>query len=293
MITLVSFEQVELWLVAPWLALFYALVVSTLVRHWRADTLWQSALVGLLPLLLVIVFFVNPVSTRRIALADRFLPFIVPLTIIWIATLTPGRWMARLVAAVAIVTTLATAGFRLWIYDRHDASIQRYLAAASAMTPGRSLLPLHLQLEEGSRDFAVMPLIHASAHLARERDLAYLRGSLLSRSVYGYFPVVYRAESDPYRHLNRWLDDVPPEVDLGTYETATGNRLDYLLVWPPPAAVPSTPEIAALLAQVEAGWRPLPLPPEASVGLFEHRDGGGAVPSARMADETAESGARR
>ena len=31
--------------------------------------------------------------------------------------------------------------------------------------------------------------------------------------------------------------------------------------------------IAALLAQVEAGWRPLPLPPEASVGLFEHRDG--------------------
>ena len=268
MITLVSYDMLELWLMLPWFAAFYGLVVYTLYRHLKGGTLWQSALWALLPLVLVIIFFVNPVSTRRIALADRFIPFIVYFTIIWFATATPSRLVARLVATAAVVSTLAVAGYRFWIYDRFDDEIHRYLAVAEAMQDQRTVLPLHLRRDPTSREHAVMPLIHAGAHLGRERGILYMRGSLLSAGVYGYFPIVYRQAVDPFRHIGRQLDGSPPDIDILGYAAATGGQLDYVMLWPAPTADLDDPITEALRAQLEAGWERVPVPPEATTELY-------------------------
>ena len=268
MITLVSFDIIELWLMLPWLVAFYGLVVYTLYRHLKAGTLWRSALWALLPFALVVVFFVNPVSTRRIALADRFIPFIVYFAIIWFATITPGRLVARLVVAAAVVSTLATAGYRVWIYDRFDVDIHRYLAVAEAMQDERTVLPLHLRRDPWTREFAVLPYVHAGAHLARDRDILYMRGSLLSAGVYGYFPIVYREEVDPFRHIGRQLDASPPDIDILGYGDTTAGQLDYVMLWPAPTADLDDPITASLLAQLEVGWERLAVPPESTTALY-------------------------
>jgi hypothetical protein len=268
MITLISYDMLELWLMLPWLAAFYGLVVYTLYRHLKGGTLWHSALWALLPLLLVIVFFLNPISTRRVALADRFIPFIVCFTIIWFATLTPSRLVARLVAALAIVSTLAMTGYRLWIYNHYDDEIERYLAVAEAMEDQRTVLPLHLRRDPGTREHAVMPLVHAGAHLGRQRDVLYMRGSLLSTGVYGYFPVVYKEAVDPFRHIGRQLDASPPDIDILSYGETTDGQLDYIMLWPAPTAALDDPITEELRGQLAAGWERLPVPPNASVELY-------------------------
>ncbi len=268
MITLVSYDRLELWLMLPWLAVFYGLVVYTVARHLKGGTLAQSALWGLLPLVLVVIFFVNPISTRRIALADRFLPFIVCFTIIWCATVTPSRLVARLVATVAVVSTLAMTGYRLWIYAHFDGEIRRYLAVAEAMQDGRTVLSLHLRADPTTRAHAVLPLIHAAAHLVRERDILYMRGSLLSTGVYGYFPIVYKAAVDPFRHIGRQLDNRPPDIDVLGYGEATGGRLDYIMLWPAPTAALDDPVTEMLRTQLDVGWERLPASPEASTEVY-------------------------
>ncbi len=272
MITLVSYDIVELWLMLPWLVAFYGLVVYTLYRHLKAGTLWQSALWALLPFALLVIFFVNPVSTRRIALADRFIPFIVYFAIIWFATVTPSRLVARLVAVAAVVSTLATAGYRVWIYDRFDDDIRHYLAAAEAMQDERTVLPLHLRRPPSTREWAVLPYVHAGAHLARERGILYLRGSLLSAGVYGYFPFVYREDVDPYRHIGRQLDASPPDIDILGYGNTTSGQLDYVMIWPVPTADLDDPITAALLAQLEIGWERLSVPDQSTTALYRRLD---------------------
>ena len=44
MISLVSYDITEVWLMLPWLVAFYGLVVYTLYHHLKAGTLGRSAL---------------------------------------------------------------------------------------------------------------------------------------------------------------------------------------------------------------------------------------------------------
>jgi len=268
MVTLVSFDDREFWLMLPWLAAFYGLVVYTLYRQFRAGTLWQSALWALLPLALLFLFFFNPVSTRRITLADRFIPFIVYFAIIWFATVTPSRLVARLVVAAAVVSTLATAGFRLWIYDRLDGDIQRYLAVAEVMGSEGTVLPLHLHHPPRGSDHAALPYLHAGAHLAHQQGLLYLRASLLSTTRFGYFPFNYREEVDPFRHVAYRLDAGPPEVDLLNYVENTPGEIDYVMLSPAPTEVFDDPLIDSIREQLAAGWERVRGPAEATSELY-------------------------
>jgi hypothetical protein len=269
MVTLVSFDPVEFWLMLPWLVTFYGLVLYTLYRHVTAGTLWQSAVWALLPVALLVLFFVNPISTRRLTIADRFIPFIVYFAIIWFATSTPGRLVARLVIAVAVVSTLAGAGFRLWTYDRLNDEIDGYLAAAEMIDTESTVLPIHLRhplLE--STEHVVLPYIHAGAHLVHLHGHVYLRATLLSPVRFGYFPFNYRESVDPYRHIARRLDFGPPEADLLNYVQNTPGQIDYVMLWPTPADAFDDPLTESILAQLAVGWERVPVPPEATTELY-------------------------
>jgi len=269
MITLVSFDQIEFWLMLPWIGAFYGLVAYTLFRQVKQGTLGQTAIWALLPATLIFLFFVNPISTRHLTLADRFMPYIVYFAIVWFATVTPSRLVARLVIVAAVASTLATAGFRLWIYDRLNDDIERYLAVAEVMEPERTVLPLHL--DHPAHDHsnrAILPYMHLGAHLARQHGQVYLRATLLSPVRFGYFPVNYRDAVDPYRHVARRLDFGPPAADLLNYVENTPGEIDYVMLWPTPAAAYDDPLSTSIRAQLAAGWERVPVPPEASTELY-------------------------
>ena len=277
LVTLVSFDDVELWLMAPWIALFYVLCGYTLVRHLRAGTLGQAALFALLPAALVLVYLGNPVTAAGLRVGERFIPFIICLTFLWFATATPGRGMTWAVVAVASTTTVANAGLRVAQYDRHDQHMQGYMAAAESIEPGHTLLPLHL---EPTPDLAGTwfrrpdPLLHLAAHMAIERDLIYLRASLMSTHAFGYFPIIYRQAVDPFLHIENGLrlDGELLDVRIADYPSLTGASLDYVLLWPAPAEMMDDAISVAIRAQVAEDWRAVPVPADASGELFRREN---------------------
>gem|GEM_PF-2546905 len=112
------------------------------------------------------------------------------------------------------------------------------------------------------------------AHSAREQDLVYMRGSLLSRHAFGDFPVVYRETTDPFLHIvnAERLDGELRCVRFADFAARSEGLLDDLLLWPVPVEALDDPLSEAIPAQVTAYRQPLTLPPAATGALFRRQD---------------------
>ena len=110
--------------------------------------------------------------------------------------------------------------------------------------------------------------------MAIERDLIYLRASLMSTHAFGYFPIIYRQAVDPFLHIENGLrlDGELLDVRIADYPSLTGARLDYVLLWPAPAEVMVDAVSVAIRAQVAEDWRAVPVPADASGELFRREN---------------------
>ena len=76
------------------------------------------------------------------------------------------------------------------------------------------------------------PWLHFPSHIATLRDGITLRASLLSPNRFGYFPIVYRSDRDPFVHIGGQIERQPPTgLSFADYEERTGAELDYVLIW--------------------------------------------------------------
>ena len=78
--------------------------------------------------------------------------------------------------------------------------------------------------------YKVRPYLHAIGHAAAERRLVDLTNYQADQ---GYFPLLYRPELNPYRHLvpdGLAVEDAPRQIDLERY-ARRGGRVDAVLLW--------------------------------------------------------------
>ncbi len=101
--------------------------------------------------------------------------------------------------------------------------------------------------------FRLWPFVHALGYVAGRRPIVDLG---LYEAGEDYFPLRFRPELDPYRHLSigpLGMEEVPPRVDVPGYERR-GGRVDYVLLWQPQVAPANHPATRELYRQLAAGF---------------------------------------
>src|SRR3546814_12309055 len=83
-----------------------------------------------------------PVTTKEVAISQRFLGYILAVGIFWLASLrlTP-RSATALVAGVAALVVAITA-YRAWMYDLYTLKLETYFSAAVHVEPNSTVLAL-------------------------------------------------------------------------------------------------------------------------------------------------------
>lgn len=262
--SLVSYQRFELWATVP---LAVALLSSAgwwvfrLVRERRlvaTDALLPAAL-GCLAL-----YFFAPNSLAGGGWVSHRLNLLFFLLLLsWLAT-QPWPAKARQAAvSLGVAASLLLLGLHWTTYRRIEPYLEEYLELASQVPAGSTLLPLTSTpwgFERQGRPLSVKvrPFLNAAAYVGPEGDDAVV---LLNnyQAGKGYFPVVYRAEVDPFRHLapGGGFRAVPPRVDLAAYSRTTRVPVHFVLTWGFDQTPPADPGTQAILAQLRNGYEPV------------------------------------
>jgi len=118
--------------------------------------------------------------------------------------------------------------------------------------------------------FRLWPFVHALGYVAGRRPVVDLG---LYEAGEDYFPLRYRPEIDPYRHLSIGpvgVEEVPPRVDIPGYERR-GGRVDYVLLWQPRAASGEHPLARELYRQLHDGFERVEVSSAGNAELWAHR----------------------
>jgi hypothetical protein len=145
------------------------------------------------------------------------------------------RW-GVIAAAVLLAGRLLALCWGAW--SEVNRNLEDYLAVARRVEDGRTVVPLafdhQVRDDDGvAQPFRVFPYLHAIGYEAATRPIVSLG---LYEAGTDLFPLRYRPERDPYRHLpsgSGCYECAPPGVDLAQFEAATGERIDYVIVWQP------------------------------------------------------------
>ena len=226
--SLVSFRDEELVVSTLVAALFAALLAVGLRRAPRVH-----------PLLLVaagftLLYFAAP---RRLAggayLNERLALFPYFAVLLWSATVDHAAAVRRLVQWSAAALAIAGLGVRMATYVPLRPQIAEYLSAAPRLEPHHTLLPLAFA-PQGWGLSRLRPrtkvFLHTASYLAAQRSVLNLGNY---EGNYVHFPLVFRADINPFVHLARdqGLEGDPPCVDLHEYERQTARVVDYVLLW--------------------------------------------------------------
>jgi hypothetical protein len=154
-----------------------------------------------------------------------------------------------------MILAFALLAVRWPTFTRMNEQLAELLSAGAAIPDSATFVSIALAprgVAAGGRPLSqkAQPFLHAGAFLAAQRPLVDL-GNYEARS--GLFPLIFRPALDPYRHLAsaEGMEAVPPSLDFARYETETGKRVEYLLVWGPLEAVPASPRLSALVTAID------------------------------------------
>jgi hypothetical protein len=158
--------------------------------------------------------------------------------ILWLGAHPFGPISKRLIQVAAGSLALGLLGLHVLAYREFNDYLVDYLAVEPHLEDGHTLLPAPfspvLPNQEGRITFKVGVFRHAAGYLAAQRGVVELENY---EATAGYFPVKFRPEVDPFVKLgrelapDRGLQAEPPSVNIDAYETQTGKRVDYVLLW--------------------------------------------------------------
>lgn len=209
-------------------------------------------------------------------------PFLV--LILWLATF-PHSVRRRIgLQLLGVGVALAMLGLLVPRWLELNDYLAEYTSAAEHIEPGRTLLALSFshtgENPDGTRRAErIWPFVHAGGHIAARKPVAELS---LYAAKYEVFPIRFRPERHPHRHLNT-RDGIVFE-----YPEETGGRVDYVLAWWPEAKKPSLGRREEILERLESGFDRVYTSPRGLVRLYRSREvitrgrtGTRALPAAR------------
>ena len=233
---LTGYSTVELLWLAPFVLTVAMLAIVAAFRLRGAE---RAAVARLVPSVTVTIGLAMVVlagigNARDVGVADRLTVVVAVAALGVIAAGWLGPSARRVALALALTVTAVDAAHRVFQYHRHSAALDAYVALTQGLAPGSALLGV--ALDEGSMAWPTpalerptYPLRHAAALAAIERRGPYLGATLLSRGRFGYFPIVYVPDADPFPRIGAH-ESVPPRLDLAAYEATGGLRLDAVIL---------------------------------------------------------------
>jgi hypothetical protein len=213
----------------PYVFLVWGLLAFAILRAGESA---RKSVIGAdvwLPLaLLMAVYFGPHLGLKDFSAQERLLPFTFTLVFLTIAFFGVSRRMKAATVAVVTATILVGTVQRGLFYadadDLLDAYVKQFSEVNSKATVFAPQWTTRRDIVDGkSLGLRINVMQHASTVLAMKRDAVDLSVGLLSPSIYGYFPVHYKPESDFYEVI------LQGDNDLGCDRVID---VQYFIFWP-------------------------------------------------------------
>jgi hypothetical protein len=277
---LASFDRYETYVALAFAGLVAVVVIAGLwgrVRHRESASL-AGDVVGVLVLLYAGLYFLRRDGLAvALWLPERTSLYLHLLLLVWLAGQPLGRRLRMLAGAGGAAVAIALLAIHTNTYWRINAEMRDVATAAEQVRPSSTVLSLvydnHGRDADGQPlSFKVMPMPFFPSQLAAERrylDLANYQGHTT------HFPMRWKPELNPRKHLGRMRSggDHELEVNLLNYRKATGNAadVDYVLIYGLAKEDAALPQTAALLEQLQQGYRLIHTSPRGHTTLYERR----------------------
>ncbi|MEA2604329.1 MAG: hypothetical protein QOF89_5321 [Acidobacteriota bacterium] len=179
--------------------------------------------------------------------------------ILWLGAFEYSDRRRRWIQIVATVLSLLFLLVHVRAYALLNQGLSEIAAAGDHMEPDHTFLYLsyaHKGEQPNHRElaFRTEPFLHAGGYLAAEKRLVDLS---LYEANEDYFPLYYRPDLSPYRHLSVGLlgiEQEPPRAEILAYPQRTGGRVDYVLIWGLRPDRQGEPGVRKVLDQLAEGY---------------------------------------
>jgi hypothetical protein len=271
---IVSYDRLEAGFTVLVGAALGLATLLAIVARWQGDRSRRREDWALLfTLLSTAAYFLAPealgsggVVSQRLAL------FPVIGLVLWLAAQPIRRWAHRTVAVASIVAAVGLLALRAPSYISTSAAVADYVTLTPCIAPRSTLVQANLWWFPSGPLGRISPLIHDTGRLSAATH-GHDLGSITS--AVPLFPLQNRPATDPFRYLVTRQNgeyEIPPGIDPLGYEAATGEVVDYVVLFGRDAASPETlasPDWEVLDRQLTDGYRRVAVSPTGRVELLE------------------------
>lgn len=234
--SLVNLSVKEELLAIALAGLFGILVIYSLVGKIRSRTLSRYDGIFMAFLIMLYIYFNQPGSMAGAGILSvrlQFMPYLVVL--LWLAGNSFHPIVKKATAVIAIGLVISFSVIRIPIHKLASHTIEEYVSVRKHIPSRSTVLPLSYahngKTPEGELvSDQIWLFMHAADYIGTDRSLVMLANYEANT---GYFPIIWKDERNPYKHLSSGagLEHLPPGVDIGGYEKATGGKIDYVITW--------------------------------------------------------------
>jgi hypothetical protein len=194
-------------------------------------------------------------------ITDRLVLFPYMVLIPWLASFEHGPRSRLGLEILGAGVALAMLAFLVPRWHEANLYLAEMTPALEQVEPGSTYLPLAFSWEGEAPDggpvlHRIYPFLHAGDHVSARRAVANLN---LFAAGTDAFPIRYRPERDPFKHLRT------------AYGWVLSRDVDYVLVWWPRTRDPKILESGRLLVDLEAGYDRIYTSPRDLVRLYRRR----------------------
>jgi hypothetical protein len=168
-------------------------------------------------------------------ISQRIMAFPYFLIILWFASQNYSAEIRRGIVSFSVLFSLVILATNLYRTAVINEQIEEYLSGSEAIEPNATILPIIMARYGYSEDndhqitVRIDPFLHITNHIAMQRSLVMMANY---EADMGYFPILYRDELNPFTYIDgNVLFAQNVSINFADYETRTGGKIDYVLVW--------------------------------------------------------------
>lgn len=264
-----SLDRREAFALAPFVLLFWGLVLKLLLDLWQKPDLRLRALPLLLPPAVLFAFLAfGSLGFAGFEAAPRILPFAFFALIALLGILRLNRRWDGAIGVCVVGGLVATSVMHHAFYRQINELYQRYAASHHWAPPGSAVVEISFWAPKANiaghpTGWRLDLTHHFPAAYAREKSLILLSSTLLSPHLFGYFPVRYGEQGGSVAAFFHSASFPASPEPFRAFESRVGLPVRQVSFWPRTDGPAETKWIVPeredeLRSELATRWRPLP-----------------------------------
>ena len=251
----------DLWARFMGYTLIYTYIILSIVSMVNGKMQKQYAGILLLPIVLLLLHLFIPDNMAGgglMAIRTRQL-FFLSLGVSTVYLLSPYKGVVFFFNAWSFIIFAGISLARLPVLQNVGRAAYEYLSVTKDVKPEFVLLPLSFSHNGKNMDGSYISdcnwlFQHVADYAATDKPLIVLDNYEANT---GYFPFIWKEQTNPYRHLTTAAGDIesqPPAADIAAYEKASGHDVDYIVTWCYDSSYRSTSHVNELMSFIEGNY---------------------------------------